>query len=279
VIYHLRKDYSVKAMCRFFRISRAAYYGWVQHMEQDDPDQERLEWVHEAYRASHRRYGYRRIKLWLMRRRQVNLNHKTILRLMRKLGVRSIARRPRPYHRLLGGENEQRYPNWLDRDFTATRANQKWVTDVTYVHTQQGWAYLSVIQDLHDGFIVAYQFGQQNSMDLVNRTLHQAQQRERISAGLLLHSDQGYQYRSRAWRILTQALDIVPSMSRRGNCWDNAPIENFFSHLKEEALRHYPNPTVEEASQVIDEYMTFYNYERIQLKTKLTPYERRCQSD
>jgi putative transposase len=112
---------------------------------------------------------------------------------------------------------------------------------------------------------------------LVDRTLRQAQRSETPSPGLLLHSDQGYQYRSRAYRILTQTFNVVPSMSRRGNCWDNAPIESFFGHLKEEALRHVPNPTFEVAAQVIDEYMTFYNYERIQLKTKLTPYERRCQ--
>jgi putative transposase len=246
-------------------------------MDQTDSDLERMQWVHAAYLASHRRYGYRRIKLWLVQKRGVTLNHKTVLRLMHKLGVRSIARQPKPYRRMTDGENDQRDPNLLDRDFSATRPNPKWVTDVTQLHTQHGWAYLSVIQDLYDGFIVAYQFGPHNSLDLVDRTLRQAQRSETPSPGLLLHSDQGYQYRSRAYRILTQTFNVVPSMSRRGNCWDNAPIESFFGHLKEEALRHVPNPTFEVAAQVIDEYMTFYNYERIQLKTKLTPYERRCQ--
>jgi len=277
VIYFFRKEYAVKAMCLFFRVSRAAYYAWVNQLDQTDGDRERMQWIQEAYLASHRRYGYRRIKLWLLQKRGVNLNHKAILRLMHKLGVRSIARRPKAYHRVANGENDQHYPNVLARDFTATRPNQKWVTDVTHIHTQQGWAYLSVIKDLYDGFIVAYQVGRQNSIDLVNQTLRQAHQRENSLDGLLLHSDQGYQYRSRAYGILTQAFNILPSMSRRGNCWDNAPIENFFSHLKEEALRHYPNPTFDETAQVIDAYMIFYNYQRIQLKTKLTPYERRCQ--
>ncbi len=135
-----------------------------------------------------------------------------------------------------------------------------------------------MIQDLYDGFIIAYQFGPENSVALVQRTLTQAQQREPTMAGVILHSDQGAQCCSQAYHVQTQAADVLPSMSRRGNCWDNAPIESFFSHLKEEALRHCAKPTLAEAQQVIDEYMTFYNYERIQLKTKLTPHERRCQS-
>lgn len=114
-------------------------------------------------------------------------------------------------------------------------------------------------------------------MGLVQRTLTQARQQAPALAGVILHSDQGNQYCSHAYHVLTQQAHIVPSMSRRGNCWDNAPIENFFSHLKEEALRHHRHLSFREMQQVIDDYMTFYNYERIQLKTKLTPYARRCQ--
>ncbi len=265
------------ALCAFFGISRAAYYGWVQRMVQGDPDEPHLRLVQEPYAASHRTYGYRRIQIWLTRQRSIHLNHKAVLRLMRKLGIRSIARRRRPW-RTGVAETEHRYPNRLARQFEAQRPNEKWVTDITCVHTQQGWGYLSTIQDLYDGFIVAYAFESQNAVGLVQRTLRQACQREPALAGVILHSDQGNQYCSHAYHVLTQQADIVPSMSRRGNCWDNAPIENFFSHLKEEALRHYRNLTFRDMQQVIDDYMTFYNYERIQLKTKLTPYERRCQS-
>jgi putative transposase len=265
-------------MCAFFGVSRAAYYAWVKRMDRADPDEPRLHLVQEAYEASHRTYGYRRIQIWLARQRGLRINHKAVFRLMQKLGIRSIARRRRPW-RTGVAETEHRYPNRIERDFMANRPNEKWVTDITCVHTQQGWGYLSTIQDLYDGFIVAYAFGSQNSVDLVRRTLAQAQARESTIAGVILHSDQGNQYCSHAYQVLTQQADIVPSMSRRGNCWDNAPIETFFSHLKEEALRHYRNLSFREAEQVIDDYMAFYNYERIQLKTKLTPYERRCQSD
>jgi transposase InsO family protein len=267
----------VTALCGFFGISRAAYYAWVKRMAQPDPDAPHLQLVQEAYTASRRTYGYRRIQIWLERQRGLRLNHKTVLRLMQKLGIRSIARRRRPW-RIGVAETEHRYPNRLARDFAAQRPNEKWVTDITTVPTQQGWGYLSTIQDLYDGFIVAYVFGSQNSVGLVQRTLAQARQQEPALSGVILHSDQGNQYCSHAYHVLTRQAEILPSMSRRGNCWDNAPIENFFSHLKAEALRHSRHPSFREAQQIIDDYMAFYNYERIQLKTKLTPYERRCQS-
>lgn len=277
MIYQMRAKYPVTALCAFFGISRAAYYAWVMRMAQPDPDEPRLQLVQEAYSTSHRTYGYRRIQIWLARQRGIRLNHKTVLRLMQKLGIRSIARRWRPW-RLGVAETEHRYPNRLARNFAAQRPNEKWVTDITTVPTQQGWGYLSTIQDLYDGFIVAYVFGSQNSLGLVQRTLALARQQEPALTGVILHTDQGNQYCSHAYHVLTQQAEIVPSMSRRGNCWDNAPIENFFSHLKEEALRHYRHLTFRDMQQVIDDYMAFYNYERIQLKTKLTPYERRCQS-
>jgi transposase InsO family protein len=144
--------------------------------------------------------------------------------------------------------------------------------------TQEGWAYLSTIKDLYDGFIVAHVFDRHMSVALVTHTIRQAKQKEKVTDGLILHSDQGQQYTSQAYFVLTAEYNIAPSMSRRGDCWDNAPMENFFGHLKEEYLRHYKNPSFEEARQLIDEYVCFYNYERIQLKTRQTPFERRCLS-
>jgi transposase InsO family protein len=112
----------------------------------------------------------------------------------------------------------------------------------------------------------------------MQRTLREACQNEKVTAGLLLHSDQGHQYTSQAYAALTKEYHLTPSMSRRGNCWDNAPMESFFSQLKEEYLRHLPLPTFEQAHQAIDDYIHFYNYERIQLKTRQTPFELRCLS-
>jgi transposase InsO family protein len=275
---HSERQYGVKALCTYFEVSRAAYYAWRGRTGQVDKDQERMRCVQEAYQASHRIYGYRRIKLWLSQKRGLNLNHKAILRLMNKLGIRSIARRRRPYPKMEQLDSFHRYPNLLARNFVASQPNQKWVTDVTFIRTRQGWAYLSTIKDLYDGFIVAHQVSSNNSIQLVTNTLKQATQKEHITQELILHSDQGTQYSSSLYFDLTHKFHITPSMSRRGNCWDNAPMENFFSHLKEEYLRHVRNPTLDQVRQMVDEYIYFYNHERIQLKTRQTPYEMRCLS-
>lgn len=265
-------------MCSFFGISRAAYYAWRQRMDRPDRDAERLKRVVEAYEASKRTYGYRRIELWLRQKRAMVINHKAVLRLMNRLGIHSVARKRRAFRKMSQMAIYHRYENLLNRDFQALQPNQKWVTDITFVATQQGWAYLSTIKDLYDGFIVAHLLSASNSVALVTRTLQLAKQKEMVTDGLILHSDQGHQYTSQAYHVLTQQYNITPSMSRRGNCWDNAPMENFFGHLKEEALRQFKTPTFEEAKQVVDEYIYFYNHERIQLKTRQTPYERRCLS-
>ncbi len=262
-------------MCAFFGVSRAAYYAWLKGLDQSGPDRERMEQVQEAYERSHRTYGYRRITLWLQKQRGMRINHKAVLRLMQQLNIRSVARQRKIFRRAAKTKILYHYDNVLQREFSANQPNQKWVTDVTYIATQQGWAYLSTIKDLFDGFIVSHCLGRENSLGLVLNTLKQAKRQEPISGELLLHSDHGYQYTSHGYAQLTQHYAITASMSRLGNCWDNAPMENFFSHLKEEALSPYPVPSFEEAKQMIDDYVYFYNYERIQLKTRQTPYETR----
>jgi putative transposase len=114
--------------------------------------------------------------------------------------------------------------------------------------------------------------------ELVLGTLKQAKQREQVTNELIVHSDRGYQYTSHSYATLLHDYAITPSRSRPGNCWDNAPMENFFGHLKEEALRQFPVPSFQEAKQIIDDYIHFDNYERIQLKTRQTPFETRCLS-
>lgn len=264
-------------MCTFFGVSRAAYYRWVQDLQQPRSDPRRA-WVQAAFAASRRTYGYRRIGLWLGKHQNVHINHKAVLRLMRELELRPLGRRRKVWKKMEELAVYHRYENVLQRNFQAERPNQKWVTDITYFHTQQGWAYLSTIKDLFDGFIVAHQLGRDNSWTLVLKTLQQARQQVPAQAPLLLHSDQGRQYSSQAYCDVTQAYGITPSMSRRANCWDNAPMESFFGHLKEEAFQDVRNPTFEQVHQIVDDYVYFYNYERIQLKTRQTPFERRCLS-
>jgi len=268
----------VKAMCSFFSISRAAYYAWIKRSSKPDQDIERMELVREAWEKSRKTYGYRRVTIWIQQKKGVCINHKAVLRLMNKMNICSVARKRKPYKKMNELGTYHRYKNILNRDFSAEKPNQKWVTDITYVRTQQGWSYLSTIKDLFDGFIVAHQLGRRNSVRLVTDTLKKAKRKEKVTAKLLLHSDQGHQYTSRAYFLLTKGYKITPSMSRRGNCWDNASMENFFGHFKEEALRQFPIPTFAQAREIVDDYICFYNYERIQLKTKQAPYELRCLS-
>jgi transposase InsO family protein len=278
VIYHYREDYSVQAMSAYLQVSRSGYYAWLKRMEREDPDQGNMARVKSVYLQNHRVYGYRRVTYALRQTYGIKLNHKTVYRLMRKLGLRSVARKRKVYKRFEQIPYLHRYPNLLQRNFSASRPNQKWVTDITYIQTQQGILYLSVIKDLYDGFIVSHQTSSNNSVELVTATLRQALQHDAISSGLTLHSDQGNQYRSHAYFLLTQDQLISVSMSRPGNCLDNAAMENFFGHLKEEAIYQTKLLTLQQAKEVIDDYIHFYNYERIQLKTKLTPFQQRCQS-
>jgi transposase InsO family protein len=166
-----------------------------------------------------------------------------------------------------------RYENLLDRQFQSDRPNHMWVTDISYIHTKQGVLYLSMIRDLYDNSIVAYKTGTEQTVSLVLDTIHLAMRKEkkRVAAELQLHSDQGFQYTSAAYFELTQKYGITPSMSRRGNCYDNAMAENFFSILKTECIYRHKPASFKEANDMIDRYIHFYNHERIQLKTGVAP--------
>lgn len=148
---------------------------------------------------------------------------------------------------------------------------------ISYIRTKQGFLYLSIIRDLYDNSIVAYKTCSEQSTKLVLDTIRSAKRKEKVTAELQLHSDQGFQYTSHGYFKLTQAYGITPSMSRKGNPYDNAPAENFFSILKTECIYRTKLSSFEEARSIIDEYIYFYNYQRIQTRTKLTPMELRCQ--
>jgi putative transposase len=266
--------YPIEGMCNFFGVSRSGYYAYVKRQNSSSKDEYLAGLIQKCQREAHGTYGYRRIGIWL-ERQGIQANHKAILRIMGKYGLLAQIRRRRKYHQM--GNQIHRYPNILNRDFTSTRPNQKWVTDISYIQTPQGTLYISIIRDLFDNSIITYQTGTEQSINLVLRTIQDARIKEAVTAELHLHSDQGFQYTSQAYFTLTQKYGITPSMSRRGNCYDNAPAENFFSILKTECIRRHKPKTPEHARQLIENYIYFYNHERIQLKTKLTPFEKRRQ--
>ena len=273
VIYRHKDKYSISEMCRFFDVSRSGYYDYVKRMDIPAKDLPLAEKIKECQIKNGKTYGYRRVHIWL-EKQGIHHDPKTILRVMQKYNLLSVIRRKR-YRNY--GEHIHRYPNILNRDFKAERPNQKWVTDISYIKTGQGTLYLSVIRDLYDNSIVAYKTGTEQNINLVLRTIKAAKRKEKITAELQLHSDQGFQYTSQAYFNLTQSYGITPSMSRRGNPYDNAMAENFFSILKTECIYRTKLRTYEEARLLIGQYIDFYNNERIQLKTKLTPIEFRSQ--
>ena len=273
VIYRHKDKYSISEMCRFFGVSRSGYYGYVLRLNTPARDLALAEKIRECQERCGRTYGYRRVHIWL-ERNGIHHNPKTILRVMQKYNLLSVIRRKK-YRNYV--EYFHKYPNLLNRDFSADKPNQKWVTDISYIHTKQGVLYLSVIRDLYDNSIVAYKSGTEQNVNLVLSTIRAAKRKEKVTAELQLHSDQGFQYTSQAYFKLTQSYGITPSMSRRGNPYDNALAENFFSILKTECIYRTKLQTYDEARLLIDQYIHFYNNERIQLKTKLTPLEKRCQ--
>ena len=273
VIYRHREKYSISEMCRFFEVSRSGYYDYVRRMDVPAKDLPLAEKIRECQSVCRNTYGYRRVHIWL-ERNGIHCNPKTVLRVMNKYNLLSVIRRKR-YVKY--GEHLHRYPNLLNRNFTAERPNQKWVTDISYIRTRQGFLYLSIIRDLYDNSIVAYKTGSEQNINLVLNTIKAAKRKEKVTAELHLHSDQGFQYTSQAYFKLTQRYGITPSMSRRGKPYDNALAENFFSILKTECIHRVKIETFKDARELIDDYIYFYNNQRIQTKTKLTPMEFRCQ--
>ena len=276
VIYCRRTKYPVSVMCRFFNVSRSGYYDFVKRKGTFQYDQALAEMISECQQHCGKTYGYRRVHIWLMREKSLYRNPKTVLRVMNKYGLLSEIRRRKKYKYM--GQQVHRYENLLNRSFSADRPNAKWVTDISYIHTAQGVLYLSMIRDLYDNSIVVHKTGTEQTVNLVLNTIKAAMQKEAVAAELQLHSDQGIQYASQAYFALTQEYCITPSMSRLGNCYDNAMAENFFSILKTECIYRHKIKTFDEARQLIEEYIDFYNNERIQTKTSLTPLEKRRQA-
>ena len=270
IIYRHRDEYPVSVMCKFFEVSRSGYYAFVKRLGRPKHDAELAEQIRECQKVTDKTYGYRRVWIWL-NRKNIHRNPKTVLRVMKKYGLLSEVRRRRKWVNL--GQQVHKYENLLNRQFRAERPNVKWVTDISYIHTKEGVLYLSMIRDLYDNSIVAYKTATQQTVNLVLDTIRLAMKTEkkRVAAELQLHSDQGFQYTSQAYFKLTQSYGITPSMSSKGNPYDNAMAENFFSILKTECIYRHKPKTLQEADDLIDRYIHFYNYERIQNKTGVAP--------
>lgn len=274
VIYRHRNEYPVSVMRQFFEVSRSGYYDFVKRLGKPELDAELARKIEECQNRTDRTYGYRRVWKWL-KDRNIDRNPKTVLRIMKKYGLLSEIRRHRKWTNL--GQQIHKYRNLLARQFRADRPNAKWVTDISYIQTREGVLYLSMIRDLYDNSIVAYKTSSRQTVNLVLDTIGLAMKKEkkRVAAELRLHSDQGFQYTSQGYFNLIQSYGITPSMSSKGNPYDNAMAENFFSILKTECIYRHKPKTLKEANDLIDRYIHFYNYERIQNKTGVAPLTQR----
>ena len=273
VIQRHSSQYPVSVMCQFFGVSRSGYYDFLKRKEHEDKDAPLAKIIAQQQKKCFHTYGYRR--MWkALQKKNIVRNPKTILRIMKKYNLLSEIRRRRKWVQM--GRQLHKYENLLNREFSADAPNRKWVTDISYIHTKQGVLYLSVIRDLYDRSIVAYKTGTEQTVNLVLDTIRLAVRKEKlckkkVTAELQLHSDQGFQYTSHGYFKLTKSYGITPSMSRRGNCYDNALAENFFGILKTECIYRHKPETFKEANEMIDRYIHFYNHERIQLKTGVAP--------
>lgn len=267
--------YPIESMCRFYGVSRSGYYRYLKHKDTPSKDAQIAAMIAECQSKRGKIHGYRYIQLWLEKVKGIYRNPKTVLRIMNKYGLLSQVQRKRWK---VCGQSMHRYAYILNRNFKAEQPNKKWVTDISYIPTAQGFLYLSVIRDLFDNSIVAYKTSPQQTIQLVLDTVRTAMQKEKATTELYLHSDQGFQYTSHEYFNLTKAYGITPSMSRRGNPYDNALAEKFFSMLKTECIARRKIQTFLQEQNLIVDYIHFYNFERFQLKYRLTPFQIRSQT-
>lgn len=250
-----------QTMCRLLGVSRSGYYAWLNHPQSDHAieDARLLRLIRASFKASHGIYGAPRVFLDL-REAGESCSKNRVARLMRENDLRALhGYRTR---RWAVGKPAVLIPNLLQRQFTVTQPDRVWVTDITYIRTWQGWLYLAVVLDLFSRKIVGWAAGPTINRELVlNAVL--AAVRRRHPRGALIHSDQGSQYGSDAWRRFCRTNHLEPSMSRKGNCWDNAVAESFFSSLKKERVKKQIYKNRELALEEITEYIeNFYNSTR-----------------
>lgn len=222
------------------------------------------------------RYGYRRITL-AVRDAGHRVNHKTVQRLMTELQIKSLVRVKK--YRAYKGEAGQAAPNLLKREFEAQQPNQKWVTDVTEFKVGGQKLYLSPILDLYNGEIISYDIARRPLFSMVGAMLKKAFDRLQAHEKPILHSDQGWQYRMPIYGRLLKERSVTPSMSRKGNCYDNAAMESFFGTLKSEFFYLNKFSNLDELHAGLVDYIHYYNHRRIRLKLNgLSPVEYRTQS-
>ncbi len=274
------------------QISRSDYYYQMKKPDKDAKNEQLMQEIEAIYYMHRKRYGYRRITQTL-RQMGCIINHKKVKRLMKKMGLYGIT--PKAKYKSYKGDfngtvdnclihkviDEKQHKTYYSRDFQTTGCNEKWTTDITEFHIAAGKVYLSPIMDMHNREIISYNISTRPDFRQIEGMLEQALAKYPDLKGLVFHSDQGWQYQMWSYHKILKEHGIIQSMSRKGNCLDNAPMENFFGRMKNEMFygHEYEFETIEQLTKEIEEYIHYYNHERIQIKLKgLTPVQYRYQS-
>jgi putative transposase len=268
VIWELRHKHKILLLIEVSGLPRATYYYYAKRRTLPDKYSEIKKEITSIYTENKGRYGYRRITSELHNRGYV-INHKTVQRLMKQLGI--VCRVRMKKYRSYKGEVGKIAPNLLEQNFKATAPNQKWVTDVTEFSLFGQKLYLSPILDLYSSDIVSYTISERPALSMTINMLEQAFDQIEDDVYLILHSDQGWQYQHKRYQKMLKAKGVLQSMSRKGNCLDNAVIENFFGLLKSELLYLQEFDSIEHFKAELIEYLDYYNNHRIKAKLKGLP--------
>ena len=268
MIWELRHKHKISLLLEISGLARSTYYYYAKRKIESDKHSEVKEQIANIYHENRGRYGYRRITMEL-RNREYVLNHKTVQRLMKALGL--ICRVRMKKYRSYKGEVGKIAPDLLARDFEATAPNQKWVTDVTEFSLFGQKLYLSSILDLYSRDIVSYTLSDRPLLSMTMEMVHQAFVQIPDGVNLIIHSDQGWQYQHKHYQDVLKSKGVRQSMSRKGNCLDNAVMENFFGLLKSELLYLQDFNSMEHFKAEIINYMDYYNNRRIKIKLKGLP--------
>ena len=268
MIQELRREHDLAILLEIARLPKATFYYHCNNQKKADKYAVAKAEITAIFHENKGRYGYRRVTDEL-RNREIHLNHKTVQRLMKELGL--VCRVRMKKYCSYKGEKGTTADNELNREFRAEKPNQKWVTDVTEFRLFGQKVYLSPILDLCSGDIVTYTISDSPNLLMVTAMLEQAFQKIPDNTGLLLHSDQGWHYQHKQYRKMLEEKGVKQSMSRKGNCYDNSVMENFFGHLKSELLYLQEFDSVEHFKAELIDYIDYYNNRRIKARLKGLP--------
>jgi len=259
------QEFHITTMCKVLKVNRSAYYRWIANGCIVNKVDERLnQLIKDIFYQYREVYGTRRIKKVLVQEYGVIVSERKIAKCMKEVGVVVKMKRKFKVRTTDSNHNHSISPNRLQRDFRTNVPDEVYVGDITYIRTQQGWLYLAVVIDLFSRKVVGWSMDDNMETPLVNNALQMALHNRKPPPQLILHTDRGSQYASDSHRNLLAEYDILQSMSRKGDCWDNAVSESFFHSLKTELVHHERFKTRAEANQAIFEYIeVFYNRQRL----------------